>query len=91
MAGRDISVEREAIGPIRVMRTCGMMGEVVGKAAWSCVRFEHFTSGCLREIPFAARHDLMKQPGVTCAERVWKANWKYLRVLLRPRHLNWGD
>ena len=33
MAGRDISVDREALGPVRVMRTCGMMGEVVGKAA----------------------------------------------------------
>ena len=42
MAGRDISVSREAIGPVRVMRTCGMMGEIVGKAAWICVR--HGTS-----------------------------------------------
>lgn len=38
MAGRNISVEREAIGPIRVMRTTGMMGEIVGKAAAICVR-----------------------------------------------------
>ena len=36
MAGRDISVTREALGPVRVMRTCGMMGEIVGKAAWIC-------------------------------------------------------
>lgn len=34
MAGRCISVDRRALGTIRVMRTCGMMGEVVGKAAW---------------------------------------------------------
>ncbi|HND50823.1 MAG TPA: FAD-dependent oxidoreductase [Pirellulaceae bacterium] len=33
MAGRCISVNHEALGTIRVMRTCGMMGEVVGKAA----------------------------------------------------------
>lgn len=33
MAGRDISVTDEALGTIRVMRTIGMMGEVVGKAA----------------------------------------------------------
>ncbi len=33
MAGRNISVDREALGPARVMRTCGMMGEIVGKAA----------------------------------------------------------
>jgi hypothetical protein len=34
MAGRNISVTREALGTVRVMRTCGMMGEVVGKAAY---------------------------------------------------------
>ncbi|MEN9358889.1 MAG: hypothetical protein RL095_424 [Verrucomicrobiota bacterium] len=33
MAGRNISVDREALGAVRVMRTCGMMGEVVGLAA----------------------------------------------------------
>ena len=33
MAGRCISVNHEALGTVRVMRTCGMMGEVVGKAA----------------------------------------------------------
>ena len=40
MAGRDISVTHDGLGPVRVMRTCGMMGEVVGKAAWICVRHE---------------------------------------------------
>jgi hypothetical protein len=38
MAGRDISVTSDGIGPIRVMRTCGMMGEIVGKAAAICVQ-----------------------------------------------------
>lgn len=33
MAGRDISVTHIALGTIRVMRTTGMMGEVVGMAA----------------------------------------------------------
>lgn len=37
MAGRHISVDRGALGAIRVMRTCGMMGEVVGKAASICL------------------------------------------------------
>lgn len=37
MAGRCISVTHEALGTVRVMRTCGMMGEVVGKAAYLCV------------------------------------------------------
>lgn len=33
MAGRNISVEREALGTIRVMKTIGMMGVGVGRAA----------------------------------------------------------
>ncbi|MEZ6057794.1 MAG: FAD-dependent oxidoreductase [Planctomycetaceae bacterium] len=37
MAGRCISVTHEALGTTRVMKTCGMMGEVVGKAASVCV------------------------------------------------------
>ena len=36
MAGRDISVTHEALGAVRVMRTTGMMGEVVGMAASVC-------------------------------------------------------
>ena len=36
MAGRDISVTHVALGSTRVMRTCGMAGEVVGLAAAVC-------------------------------------------------------
>ena len=36
MAGRNISVTHVALGTVRVMRTCGMMGEVVGMAASLC-------------------------------------------------------
>ena len=36
MAGRDISVTHIALGSVRVMRTCAMMGEVVGMAASIC-------------------------------------------------------
>jgi hypothetical protein len=36
MAGRDISVTHVALGTVRVMRTTGMMGEVVGMAASIC-------------------------------------------------------
>lgn len=42
MAGRDISVTHDGLGPVRVMRTCGMMGEIVGKAAAICID-EHTT------------------------------------------------
>jgi len=40
MAGRDISVDREALGAVRVMRTCGMMGEIVGMAASVCKEYD---------------------------------------------------
>lgn len=36
MAGRDISVTHVALGTVRVMRTGGMMGELVGMAASLC-------------------------------------------------------
>lgn len=36
MAGRDISVTQDGLGAVRVMRTCGMMGEIVGMAAAIC-------------------------------------------------------
>ena len=36
MAGRNISVSHVALGTIRLMRTGGMMGEVVGMAASIC-------------------------------------------------------
>ncbi len=38
MAGRNISVTREALGTVRVMRTTGMMGEIVGMATGICLR-----------------------------------------------------
>ncbi len=38
MAGRCISVTHVALGTVRVMRTCGMMGEVVGMAASLCAK-----------------------------------------------------
>jgi len=40
MAGRCISVTHEALGTVRVMKTCGMMGEVVGKAASLCQLYD---------------------------------------------------
>lgn len=40
MAGRNISVTHVALGTIRVMRTTGMLGEVVGMAADICRRHQ---------------------------------------------------
>ncbi len=39
MAGRNISVTHVALGTVRVMRTTGMMGEVVGMAASVATRY----------------------------------------------------
>ena len=39
MAGRNISVTHDALGAARVMRTCGMMGEIVGYAASLCMEY----------------------------------------------------
>lgn len=62
MAGRDISVTKEGLGPVRVMRTCGMMGEVVGKAAAVCVRRQTTPRG-VYEAHLTTLHELMRLPG----------------------------
>jgi len=62
MAGRDISVTHEALGAVRVMRTCGMMGEIVGKAAWIAVRHNTTPRG-VYERHLAPLHELMRLPG----------------------------
>ncbi len=45
MAGRDISVTHQALGAVRVMRTGGMMGEVVGMAASLCKKHDTMPRG----------------------------------------------
>ena len=40
MAGRNVSVTHDALGTVRVMRTGGMMGEVIGKAAVICKEYK---------------------------------------------------
>jgi hypothetical protein len=62
MAGRNISVTHEALGTTRVMRTCGMMGEVVGKAAYLCVRHQTSPRGVYEQYLDNLK-DLMSQPG----------------------------
>ncbi len=56
MAGRCISVTHEALGTVRVMNTCGMMGEVVGRAASICVRHD-----CLPRDVYQSHLDELKQ------------------------------
>ncbi len=62
MAGRCVSVTHEALGTIRVMRTCGMMGEVVGKAAYITVRHQTTPRGVYDQYLDELK-DLMRQPG----------------------------
>jgi hypothetical protein len=53
---------REGLGLVRVMRTCGMMGEIVGKAAAICVRAETTPRG-VYEHHLEADRSLMPLPG----------------------------
>ena len=62
MAGRDISVSHDGLGAVRVMRTCGMMGETVGKAAWIAVRHKTTPRG-VYDSHLQLLKDLMKEPG----------------------------
>ncbi|WP_085535451.1 FAD-dependent oxidoreductase [Massilibacteroides vaginae] len=48
MAGRNISVTHVALGTTRVMRTTGMMGEVVGMAASLCKKYNTLPRGIYR-------------------------------------------
>ena len=45
MAGRNISVTHVALGTTRVMRTTGMIGEVVGMAASICIKKQTIPRG----------------------------------------------
>ncbi|MEY4611552.1 MAG: hypothetical protein RL246_1871 [Bacteroidota bacterium] len=62
MAGRCISVSKTGLGPVRVMKTCGMMGEIVGKAASICIKKNAKPRGIYAN-HLSELHDLMKKPG----------------------------
>ncbi len=62
MAGRCVSVTHEALGTVRVMKTCGMMGEVVGKAASLCRQY-NCTPRDVYESHFSELTQLLELPG----------------------------
>ena len=62
MAGRCISVTHEALGTVRVMRTCGMMGEVVGRAASICAK-EGCTPRAVYQKHWEQMDELLRLPG----------------------------
>jgi hypothetical protein len=62
MAGRNISVSDQALGTVRVMKTIGMMGEVVGKAA--AVALKHkATPRDVYHLYWSELDTLLKLPG----------------------------
>ncbi len=69
MAGRCISVTHGALGTVRVMRTCGMMGEVVGKAAYLCVKHD-CTPRAVYDQYLDELKNLMTQPGAARRESI---------------------
>ena len=73
MAGRNISVSHDALGTVRVMRTGGMMGEVIGYAAKLCRTYQ-----CTpRELYQSHNDELMAQlkaiPKITSTHRLTNA------------------
>ena len=62
MAGRDVSVTHEALGTVRVMKTGGMIGEVVGKAASLCVKMDVMPRA-IYERYFPELQELLQLPG----------------------------
>jgi hypothetical protein len=63
-AGRNVSVTHEALGTIRVMRTGGMMGELVGKAAYLAVAHNTSPRG-VYENHLPELVEMAKEPGIT--------------------------
>ena len=61
MAGRNISVTHVALGTVRVQRTTGMMGEVIGMAASICKRYNVLPRG-VYENYFPDLQKLMEKP-----------------------------
>ena len=62
MAGRNISVTDVALGTVRVMKTIGMMGEVVGKAASVAIR-RNCSPREVYALYWAEMDQLLKLPG----------------------------
>ena len=69
MAGRCLSVTHEALGTVRVMRTCGMMGEVVGKAAYLCIAKKSTPRGVYQSY-LGELIELFKLPGASRRESI---------------------
>ncbi|WP_243350261.1 FAD-dependent oxidoreductase [Parabacteroides sp. FAFU027] len=87
MAGRNISATHVALGTVRVMRTTGMMGEVVGIAAALCKKY-NTTPRMIYQSHLDEFKSLMKE-GVGKKEGL-PDNQKFNEVknLKQPKYLN---
>jgi len=69
MAGRDISTKHDALGAVRVMRTGGCMGEIVGMAASLCKKHDALPRAVyechLSELQELMRRGVGKNPGAS--------------------------
>lgn len=78
MAGRNISVTHVALGTVRVMRTTGMMGEVVGIAASLCKKYQDSPRGVyqhhLTELKEWMQRGVGKESGLPDNQRFNEAN-----------------
>ena len=69
LAGRNVSVTHQALGTVRVMKTCGMMGVVVGRAAAVCKK-EQCTPRDVYESYLYDLIELCKLPGRAYRETI---------------------
>ncbi len=87
MAGRDISVTHVALGTVRVMRTTGMMGEVVGIAASLCNKYNTtprmIYQSHLDEFKVLMKEGVGKKDGLPDNQK-----FNEVESLKRPKYLN---
>jgi hypothetical protein len=94
MAGRCISVTHDALGAVRVMRTCGSMGEIVGMAASVCKEFDTTPRGVyqdhLPELKKRMRAGVGKVDGSTVPYENWGEKGHSMRLiqLSQPKWLD---
>lgn len=60
MAGRNISVSHVALGSVRVMLTCALMGEALGTAAWLCKKYNTTPRGVYKKHNTELQQQLLK-------------------------------
>ena len=75
MAGRCISVTHDALGAVRVMRTCGTGGEIVGMAASVCKEFDTNPRGVYKKHLADLQERMRKGVGKVDGSTIPYSNW----------------